>query len=167
MDTHTGRRLLVFNQTHLFACWSRPVLGAQAERAGSFDADMRAAPSPCRSFNMIEAARVVGIKRFFYASSACIYPGARRCPCVACAGCANVRPAAVGFVRGQRQWGHAALTSPPPTAEYKQLDVEVEGGGLKEADAWPAQPQVGPHPAAAWSSALVLCAALKCCCLTP
>jgi hypothetical protein len=35
--------------------------------------------------------------RFFYASSACIYP------------------------------------------EYKQLDVEVEGGGLKEGDAWPAQ----------------------------
>merc|ERR1712157_71982 len=25
--------------------------------------------------------------------------------------------------------------------EYKQLDTEVEGGGLKEADAWPAQPQ--------------------------
>ena len=25
--------------------------------------------------------------------------------------------------------------------EYKQLDVEVEGGGLKEGDAWPAQPQ--------------------------
>lgn len=47
------------------------------------------APSPC-SFNMMEAARVVGIKRFFYASSACIYPGAplgkgqpgRRATCV-------------------------------------------------------------------------------------
>ncbi|KAG2447220.1 hypothetical protein HYH02_007960 [Chlamydomonas schloesseri] len=51
------------------------------------------------SFNVMEAARVNGIKRFFYASSACIYP------------------------------------------EYKQLDVEVEGGGLKESDAWPAQPQ--------------------------
>ncbi|KXZ42645.1 hypothetical protein GPECTOR_128g548 [Gonium pectorale] len=51
------------------------------------------------SFNMIEAARVNGIKRFFYASSACIYP------------------------------------------EFKQLDVTVEGGGLKEGDAWPAQPQ--------------------------
>ena len=25
--------------------------------------------------------------------------------------------------------------------EYKQLDVKVEGGGLKEGDAWPAQPQ--------------------------
>ncbi|KIZ05142.1 NAD-dependent epimerase/dehydratase [Monoraphidium neglectum] len=25
--------------------------------------------------------------------------------------------------------------------EYKQLDVEIEGGGLKESDAWPAQPQ--------------------------
>ena len=37
--------------------------------------------------------------RFFYASSACIYP------------------------------------------EGKQLNTEVEGGGLKEADAWPAQPQ--------------------------
>lgn len=35
--------------------------------------------------------------RFFYASSACIYP------------------------------------------ENKQLDTEVEGGGLKENDAWPAQ----------------------------
>ncbi|KAG2486870.1 hypothetical protein HYH03_014464 [Edaphochlamys debaryana] len=51
------------------------------------------------SFNMVEAARVCGAKRFFYASSACIYP------------------------------------------EFKQLDTEVEGGGLKEADAWPAQPQ--------------------------
>ncbi|PNH06094.1 GDP-mannose 3,5-epimerase 2 [Tetrabaena socialis] len=51
------------------------------------------------SFNVMEAARVVGIKRLFYASSACIYP------------------------------------------EFKQLDVTVEGGGLKEADAWPAQPQ--------------------------
>lgn len=51
------------------------------------------------SFNMMEAARIAGIKRFFYASSACIYP------------------------------------------EGKQLDTEVEGGGLKEADAWPAQPQ--------------------------
>lgn len=49
------------------------------------------------SFNMLEAARLAGCKRFFYASSACIYP------------------------------------------EYKQLDTEVEGGGLKEADAWPAQ----------------------------
>lgn len=35
--------------------------------------------------------------RYFYASSACIYP------------------------------------------EHKQLDTQVEGGGLKEADAWPAQ----------------------------
>ena len=26
------------------------------------------------SFNMMEAARIAGIKRFFYASSACIYP---------------------------------------------------------------------------------------------
>ncbi|GIL74086.1 hypothetical protein Vretimale_4953 [Volvox reticuliferus] len=51
------------------------------------------------SFNMMEAARVCGAKRFFYASSACIYP------------------------------------------EFKQLDTQVEGGGLKEADAWPAQPQ--------------------------
>jgi GDP-D-mannose 3', 5'-epimerase len=52
------------------------------------------------SFNMLEAARVAGsVKRFFYASSACIYP------------------------------------------EFRQLDTTVEGGGLKEADAWPAQPQ--------------------------
>ena len=51
------------------------------------------------SFNMLEVARIANVKRFFYASSACIYP------------------------------------------EYKQLDVEVEGGGLKEGDAWPAQPQ--------------------------
>ena len=51
------------------------------------------------SMNMIEAARQQGVKRFFYASSACIYP------------------------------------------EYKQLETEVEGGGLKEGDAWPAQPQ--------------------------
>lgn len=51
------------------------------------------------SFNMMEAARINSVKRFFYASSACIYP------------------------------------------EFKQLDTTVEGGGLKEADAWPAQPQ--------------------------
>lgn len=51
------------------------------------------------SFNMLEAARRANVKRFFYASSACVYP------------------------------------------EYKQLDTEVEGGGLKEADAWPAEPQ--------------------------
>lgn len=51
------------------------------------------------SFNMMEAARQTNIKRFFYASSACIYP------------------------------------------EHKQLDTTVEGGGLKESDAWPAQPQ--------------------------
>lgn len=54
---------------------------------------------PQISFNMMEAARIANIKRFFYASSACIYP------------------------------------------EFKQLDTQVEGGGLKEADAWPAQPQ--------------------------
>ena len=41
--------------------------------------------------------RCICISRFFYASSACIYP------------------------------------------ENKQLDTEVEGGGLKEKDAWPAQ----------------------------
>lgn len=51
------------------------------------------------SFNMMEVSRIEGIKRFFYASSACIYP------------------------------------------ENKQLETEVEGGGLKEKDAWPAQPQ--------------------------
>jgi len=51
------------------------------------------------SFNMMEAARNASIKRFFYASSACIYP------------------------------------------EFRQLGTEIEGGGLKESDAWPAQPQ--------------------------
>ena len=51
------------------------------------------------SFNVLEASRIHGIKRCFYASSACIYP------------------------------------------EFKQLNEEVEGGGLKESDAWPAQPQ--------------------------
>jgi GDP-D-mannose 3',5'-epimerase len=51
------------------------------------------------SYNMLEAARQNGVTRFFYASSACIYP------------------------------------------EHKQLETEVEGGGLKECDAWPAQPQ--------------------------
>ena len=50
------------------------------------------------SFNMIEAARCCNVQRFFYASSACIYP------------------------------------------EYKQNDVNMELG-LKEEDAWPAQPQ--------------------------
>ena len=49
---------------------------------------------------MAEAGRLAGIKRFWYASSACIYP------------------------------------------EYKQLDENLEGAsGLKEEDAWPAQPQ--------------------------
>jgi GDP-D-mannose 3',5'-epimerase len=53
------------------------------------------------SFNVLEAARVAGTcKRFWYASSACIYP------------------------------------------EYKQLDENLDGAcGLKEEDAWPAQPQ--------------------------
>jgi len=49
------------------------------------------------SFNMIEAARRNKVKRFFYSSSACIYP------------------------------------------EYKQTDEA--NPGLKESDAWPAQPQ--------------------------
>jgi GDP-D-mannose 3',5'-epimerase len=49
------------------------------------------------SFNMVEAARQAGSKRFFYASSACIYPN------------------------------------------FKQL--ESENPGLKESDAWPAEPQ--------------------------
>jgi len=52
------------------------------------------------SFNVAEAARVAGVRRFWYASSACIYP------------------------------------------EYKQLDEALDGAaGLKEDDAWPAQPQ--------------------------
>lgn len=51
------------------------------------------------SFNMLEAARQNGCTRFFFASSACIYP------------------------------------------EYRQNETEVEGGGLQEAWAWPAQPQ--------------------------
>jgi len=48
---------------------------------------------------MMEAGRINNVKRFFYASSACIYP------------------------------------------EFKQLTEDIEGGGLKESDAWPAQPQ--------------------------
>jgi hypothetical protein len=59
----------------------------------------------------MEAARIAGIKRLFYASSACIYP------------------------------------------EYKQLEVTVEGGGLKEADAWPAQPQARSGAACAGAGA--------------
>mmetsp|Transcript_32849 Transcript_32849/g.63233 ORF Transcript_32849/g.63233 Transcript_32849/m.63233 type:complete len:247 (-) Transcript_32849:963-1703(-) len=52
------------------------------------------------SFNMAEAGRSAGIKRFWYASSACIYP------------------------------------------ESKQLSEDLDGAsGLKEDDAWPAQPQ--------------------------
>jgi len=50
------------------------------------------------SFNMLEAARRNNVKRYFYASSACVYP------------------------------------------ENKQLDPK--NPGLKESDAWPAQPQV-------------------------
>jgi GDP-D-mannose 3',5'-epimerase len=49
------------------------------------------------SFNMAEAARRCGVKRFFYSSSACIYP------------------------------------------EFRQLEENIQA--LKEADAWPAQPQ--------------------------
>lgn len=49
------------------------------------------------SFNMVEAARRNGVKRFFYSSSACVYP------------------------------------------EYRQTDEA--NPGLKEGDAWPAQPQ--------------------------
>jgi len=49
------------------------------------------------SFNVMEAARLNGAKRFFYSSSACIYP------------------------------------------EFKQLDPS--NPGLKEGDAWPANPQ--------------------------
>jgi len=49
------------------------------------------------SFNMVEAARRNGVKRFFYSSSACVYP------------------------------------------EYRQLDPS--NPGLKESDAWPAEPQ--------------------------
>jgi GDP-D-mannose 3',5'-epimerase len=52
------------------------------------------------SFNVAEAARAAGIKRIWYASSACIYP------------------------------------------ESKQVDENLGGAsGLKEDDAWPAQPQ--------------------------
>ena len=51
------------------------------------------------SFNVAEAARKAGVKRFWFASSACIYP------------------------------------------EYKQLKEDMGGCGLKEEDAWPAQPQ--------------------------
>lgn len=51
------------------------------------------------SFNMLEAARVAGVERYFYASSACIYP------------------------------------------ENAQTSTEVEGGGLREDQAWPAAPQ--------------------------
>jgi GDP-D-mannose 3',5'-epimerase len=56
------------------------------------------------SFNMAEAARQSGVKRMFYASSACIYP------------------------EGKQEVTHA--------------DDQAAGGwGLKESDAWPAQPQ--------------------------
>jgi len=52
------------------------------------------------SFNVAEAARAAGIKRIWYASSACIYP------------------------------------------EHKQVNEDLDGAsGLKESDAWPAQPQ--------------------------
>jgi len=49
------------------------------------------------SFNMMEAARRAGVKRFFYSSSACIYP--------------------------------------------EGIQVDPKNPGLKESDAWPAQPQ--------------------------
>jgi GDP-D-mannose 3',5'-epimerase len=50
------------------------------------------------SFNMSEAARKCGVKRFFYSSSACVYP------------------------------------------EFRQENTEMQEG-LREGDAWPAQPQ--------------------------
>ena len=59
--------------------------------------------------------------RFFYASSACIYP------------------------------------------EGKQLNTEVEGGGLKEADAWPAQPQDAYGLEKLASEEICRCAALASC----
>jgi len=49
------------------------------------------------SFNMMEASRRSGVKRFFYSSSACIYP--------------------------------------------ESIQVDPNNPGLKESDAWPAQPQ--------------------------
>lgn len=49
------------------------------------------------SFNLIEAARKCGVKKFFYSSSACVYP------------------------------------------EYRQKNEDI--AGLKESDAWPAEPQ--------------------------
>jgi GDP-D-mannose 3', 5'-epimerase len=49
------------------------------------------------SFNMVEAARIAGVKRFFYSSSACIYP--------------------------------------------ENIQTDPKNPGLKESDAWPAQPQ--------------------------
>merc|ERR1712224_52636 len=56
------------------------------------------------SFNMVEAARQSGVKRMFYASSACIYP------------------------EGKQVTTHS--------------DDQAAGGwGLKESDAWPAEPQ--------------------------
>merc|ERR1712072_343148 len=56
------------------------------------------------SFNMAEAARQAGVKRMFYASSACIYP------------------------EGKQVTTHS--------------DDQAAGGwGLKESDAWPAEPQ--------------------------
>ncbi|KAK4530955.1 hypothetical protein CCYA_CCYA06G1812 [Cyanidiococcus yangmingshanensis] len=50
------------------------------------------------SLHMLEASRVNGVKRFYYASSACVYP------------------------------------------EYAQMQEDMQQG-LKESDAWPAQPQ--------------------------
>jgi hypothetical protein len=56
-------------------------------------------PQPA-GVQVAEAARAAGIKRFWYASSACIYP------------------------------------------EHKQVNEDLDGAsGLKEDDAWPAQPQ--------------------------
>lgn len=123
------------------------------------------------SFQMAEAARCADVKRFWYASSACIYPEfkqvSRRADARAEAGeraaprdqrLARSRPARVAGVcwlaamqladrcRGAtppRAPAAPRLTLSPSAsrrlAPSAQLKEEV--AGLKESDAWPAQPQ--------------------------
>jgi GDP-D-mannose 3',5'-epimerase len=71
------------------------------------------------SFNMMEASRRNGVKRFFYSSSACVYPEYRQVRCRVLFCCGLLRQVLIVVT----------------------LQTETHVAALKESDAWPAQPQ--------------------------
>ena len=93
------------------------------------------------SFNMMEVSRVEGIKRCGPAAadatrSCCsVHPVLPGLPRVC-----GIAPSSCSSYRLGRRFFYASSACIYP--EGKQLNTEVEGGGLKEDDAWPAQ--VGP-----------------------